>query len=425
MQTRPSLRTDDGPGALTLAWLGAIALIVLCAAVIQFWDWSGDEDDTVRISLGETPERFARPTQETWEEGPAMARAAETPLSADAEPETTPETMPEVRAARPGEIAALQAGDTPAGTETVETPEQAIAAAGEGAAIIRLEDLPRAGDTGETTTAGKPVAARNTAIRIAGTAPPPPDAALFSRAESGPMPRIAADGRRPSRYYRRSFAASEGAPRIGLSVSGLGLSTTLTDDAIKTLPPEATLAFAPYARNLERIAGAAREAGHETMIELPMEASNVDAQMLGAAALMTDQSRADTLQRLDWILTRFAGYIGVTNYLGTTFSDDAQAMAPVIDRLRQAGLSYVSDTDMAPGLGTTGVPTRRTDFLLSGRGDDISGELERLEQGARARGAVLAKVYVTEDNLPVVAAWASGLKDRGVALAPASALIDP
>ncbi|NHK28449.1 hypothetical protein FF098_011080 [Parvularcula flava] len=404
---------SGGFGTLTLAWTGLALFLVAGAAVIQFADWSG-KDDAVIIDLSGEPESFARPTGD----GPVTRandemRPAITANLADDEAQS----MPTVRAARPGEFAGAQTADAPTETPASEPQTEDEALAGNSnASVIRVEDLPRAGEA-PREPAAKP-------LRVAGTPPPAADAALYRQTGNGPMPQIASDGRRPARYYTRTFAATEGAPRIGLIVSGLGLSRQLTDRAIATLPAEATLAFAPYARNLDAISRTANEDGHELMIELPMEASGISADQLGPAGLMTNYETDDNLRRLDWMLTRFTGYFGVTNYLGTAFSTDVSAMSPVIDQLRGAGLAYISDTRLADNISLSGIPNAQAGFVISGSGETLTAELTRLENTARDNGRMLAKIYVTEDNLDTVAAWASGLKDKGIALAPASAMLD-
>lgn len=418
---------SGGPGALTLAWIGMVVLLVGAAAVIQFTDWTGGDDDAVTLALSNEPERFARPAPTSGEnsgEGFDQDAGSAAMISGDqnASPNASPDALddlPVVRSARPGELPAPVPEDGPDSASGDDpdpaTQAEALASEGANAAVIRLEDLPRPGEERSSAPAGRP-------LRVAGTAPGSPDPALWRETGNGPYPKIADDGRRPARYYARTFAATSGAPRIGLIISGLGLSPALTNRAIDALPAEATLAFAPYARNLDTISRSAAADGHEFMLELPMEAGGVDAERLGPAGLMTGYSREDNSRRLDWILTRATGYFGVTNYLGTVFSADADAMEPVLSALRSAGLAYVSDAPLADDLSLSGMTSARIETVISGTGTALADDLAALERSARNRGAVLAKVYVTEDNLDTVAGWASSLEQKGIALAPASAL---
>jgi polysaccharide deacetylase 2 family uncharacterized protein YibQ len=53
----------------------------------------------------------------------------------------------------------------------------------------------------------------------------------------------------------------------------MGLSPRATEAAIAGLPGAVTLGFAPYGADLARQTVLAREAGHELVLEIPMEPS--------------------------------------------------------------------------------------------------------------------------------------------------------
>jgi len=58
---------------------------------------------------------------------------------------------------------------------------------------------------------------------------------------------------------------------VALIIGGLGLNAATTRQAIESLPPEVTLSFVPYADGLQGWIDMARAAGHEVMLEAPME----------------------------------------------------------------------------------------------------------------------------------------------------------
>src|SRR5690606_14076316 len=111
-------------------------------------------------------------------------------------------------------------------------------------------------------------AAAETIIELA----PAPDQALVEETADGPLPKIAADGRKPSEVYARPVPPDARIDRrIALVVSGMGISESATAHAIEVLPPEVTLSFAPYGSGLQDWIAKARAAGHEVLLELPME----------------------------------------------------------------------------------------------------------------------------------------------------------
>src|SRR3984885_6001362 len=104
---------------------------------------------------------------------------------------------------------------------------------------------------------------------------PAPDLALVEAAPIGPLPKIEAlpDGRtrQPWQVYARPFDAPDTKPRVAVLLTGLGLSSAPTEAAINRLPPEVTLSFSPYAEHLGDWLQAARAAGHEVLLDLPLE----------------------------------------------------------------------------------------------------------------------------------------------------------
>lgn len=266
-------------------------------------------------------------------------------------------------------------------------------------------------------------------LTVAGPRIADPDNALLQKTALGFIPKVGKDGRKASRYYARPFEGRASANRVGLIVGGLGLNPTLTERAIDELPPEVTLAFAPYAKELDFWTARARDAGHEIMIELPMEGYGGSPEALGPAALLTERSNAENLQRLDWLLSRFGGYFAATNYIGGKFSADSDAMAAILKRLNDIGVAYVDDTGAArralePGA-NAGVVNR---MIASGAdGSDASAarrDLAALESIAARDGAALGKAYAYDASIDAIVAWAEDLEERQIALSPASGVLE-
>ncbi|WP_306251364.1 divergent polysaccharide deacetylase family protein [Parvularcula sp. IMCC14364] len=396
-------RKKNGLSRLTWAWIGLFAAIFgIVGAVMVFGDSLTQPPETV-LSLDGEPETFARIDRlETGTASLLQEPIGVTPTATDnASAEPTAASSP-----------------PPIITTSVATPEDAVALEGDSATVIMLEDLPET-STARTVQIAKPVIPAPT-----GAAPPEPDPALSVTRANGLYPAVAPDGREASRYYRRSFNDPEKRPRVALIVAGLGLSTSLTAQAINDLPPEITLAFAPYARDLPQWSQQARDAGHELVLELPMEATGVPIEALGPAALLSSRSAAENQQRLDWILSRFQGYFAVTNYLGGSFSANRTAINPVYTQLQQAGLAMFGDSEIDAGTFTSSGLTRaRADFLVSPDQAADRINFEVIEATATETGAALVKIYATEQSLAQISRWAKSLPERGIMLAPASSML--
>ena len=254
-----------------------------------------------------------------------------------------------------------------------------------------------------------------------------PIASLLKKTAHGQIPRISPTGKRASKTYAKPFETSSENPKIALVIGGLGLNAALTERAIDNLPAEVTLAFAPYAKDLSFWAEKARAAGHEVVLELPMEAHNGAPEALGPAALLTKQTSAENLERLDWLLSRFKGYFAATNYRGGKFSADPEAVRPILEKLREAGVAYIDDTGAIRRSGVKGEWTIVNRVLTaSDRADDpqaVKSGLEALEKIARRDGNALGKTFAYDASIDEIVDWAAELSGRGFTIAPASTIL--
>jgi polysaccharide deacetylase 2 family uncharacterized protein YibQ len=256
----------------------------------------------------------------------------------------------------------------------------------------------------------------------AASLPPAPIAGLTEPGPGGaPLPVIGPGGRTPAEAYARPFTPN-GKPKVALVVGGLGLNAALTRKAIETLPPEITLSFAPYAEGLQGWIDLARANGHEVLLEAPMEPSDYPANDPGPMTLLAASPPAETVRKLEWLLSRTTGYFGLTNYLGSRFVATPTAMTAFAGALKARGLAFIDDGAAAgKGAGPLRASANRViDDDLSA--DAIEQQLAALEAAARARGQALGSGFAYPVTVDQAAVWARGLDGRGLQLAPASAL---
>lgn len=259
--------------------------------------------------------------------------------------------------------------------------------------------------------------------------PPGIEPALLEAGPYGPLPRIGAAGRSSIRAYGRPFDRADPRPRIGLIVGGLGINAAVAEEALRRLPPGVTLAFSPYLPpSAIRLTDATRARGHELLLALPLEPTSYPLNNPGDRALLTGITPAENSDRLEWALSRFAGFVGAIGALGPLRGERFAALPERLNALQDAlggrGLLYV---DPRPGArGPERAWGRAIDLVLdepATRGE-IALKLEALERLARERGSALG--YAGEAS-PVlvdrVAVWAGGVENRGFALAPVSAMI--
>lgn len=240
---------------------------------------------------------------------------------------------------------------------------------------------------------------------------------------SGPLPMISPTGMAPANAYARPFV-SNGKPKVALIVGGLGLNAKTTREAIETLPPEITLSFVPYANNLQTWVDLARQHGHEVLIEIPMQPSNYPANDPGPQTLLAGGKAEDIQNKLNWSLSRMTGYFGVINYQGDAFFKDKNGVKIFGDTLKQRGIAFVDDgaaRDITVGWSRATV-NRVIDNQINVNA--IKAQLTTLEATAKTKGSALGNGFAYPVTLAVAQAWALGLSERGLELAPASALLN-
>lgn len=248
-----------------------------------------------------------------------------------------------------------------------------------------------------------------------------PIAGLSQPGPNGPLPMIAPDGRVPAQAYARPFRPN-GKPRVALIVGGLGLNAVTTRAAIERLPPEVTLSFVPYAENLQSWIDQARAQGHEVMLEMPMEPTGYPNNDPGPYTLLADSGPDDVQAKMEWLLGRATGYFGVTNYLGDRFAASDAGMGAFLTILRQRGISFLDDGSFQrrPGAWARASADRIIDQTQSPAA--IVSALNGLEAQAKLRGSALGTGFSYPVTVEAAARWSAGLEQRGLQLAPASAM---
>lgn len=326
---------------------------------------------------------------------------------------TVPSPPPEQ--ARPGDSGATRAPDPPPAP-----PAPADARAPE----------PKAAEPPPRQAAAAPPPAPAPAPKPDPRLRPAPDPNLVQPGPFGPLPRIAPDGRAPWQVYARPFDQAERRPRIAIVIGDLGYSAAATTAAIEKLPPEITLAFAPYADDLQGWIARARTGGHEVMLQLPMEPLDYPTNNPGPRALMTAAGLKENLSRLDWMLSRVQGYVGVTNYMGSKFTTSTNDMRPILEQVRDRGLLFVDSRSSQRSVAAQVAREVRMPHAANNRFIDneasrtsIDARLEELERVARESGTALGLGYPYPVTIERVAAWATGLERKGLVLAPVSAIV--
>ncbi|MBE7636347.1 hypothetical protein GUA87_05785 [Sneathiella sp. P13V-1] len=264
-----------------------------------------------------------------------------------------------------------------------------------------------------------------------GPLPPVPDPSLAAKSDFGLLPVISPDGRKPWRVYARPFDDPLSRPRIAIIIGDMGMSKFATRSAIQDLPGEITLSFNPYGRDLQNWVAQARAAGHETLLQLPMEPFGYPDNDPGPQSLLSRLTDKENLNRLEWMLGRFTGYSGVTNQMGSRFTTSSEDISPIMDVIRDRGLLFVDGRTSGRSVAgyvakQKSVPVAINNRFISNRADraSIDQRLAELERIARITGVAIGVGYPYPVTLERLAVWTKSLTRKGLVLAPVSAVVN-
>ena len=275
----------------------------------------------------------------------------------------------------------------------------------------------------EVEAAAEAVAAQPVALAAA------PLPGLSERSGSRRLPKISDDGATPASAYARPFADPLGRPRVAVILGGLGINRTHTTSAINELPPEITLSFVPHAKNLQGWIDRARAAGHEVLIEMPLEPYEYG-RVRPHPQTLTVADIPGNGAKTDWLLSRATGYFGVVNYQGAKFATSRAAAEPMLGALAARGVAFLEDGSLPRSVfkasaAKTGLPFAAAAHTIDDKTDasTIEAKLLALETLAKEEGGALGAGFAYPVTIDVLRAWTERLEAKGMALAPASALL--
>ena len=233
------------------------------------------------------------------------------------------------------------------------------------------------------------------------------------------------DALTPFDAYKRPYSFADKTPLVALLVQDFGLSQSLSQEALEKLPPEISVLVSPYSDNIQEIATSARNHGHETWLETPMENRQFEFADPGPTIIMSRHGLKENQEIMDKLMTQFHGYAGIAGYVDNSFNNFAATMMDALmEKVFERGIGYIDLNPAAPPLMprlsfNAGSAYARVDT----RANDLA-TLEELEEKARSNRFALGAIQLTPYNLKVIEDWVQSLKDKNITLVPASAIAD-
>lgn len=259
---------------------------------------------------------------------------------------------------------------------------------------------------------------------------------LLETSRYGMIP-VAADGLKSFRAYaagsdaERAMIAKK--PVIAIIISGLGVGAAKTADAITKLPGAVTLAFTPYGSDPGKLVERARAQKHEVLLQVPMEPFDYPDNDPGPQTLLTTLSAEQNADRLAWHMSRFQGYVGIANFMGSRFVATDAAMQPIVKEAARRGLAWLDDGSAPRSVASViaegqSMPFAKADVSIDTvpTPAEIDRALARLETLAKERGTAVGVASALPISIDRIGTWARQLDGRGIALVPlTTAMLKP
>jgi polysaccharide deacetylase 2 family uncharacterized protein YibQ len=216
-------------------------------------------------------------------------------------------------------------------------------------------------------------------------------------------------------------------PEIAIMIDDLGLNRHNTAE-LNHLKGPLTLDFLPYATDLDAQTRAARAAGHELMVHVPMEPIGND--WPGPGALVSSLSPNQFLSRFRTQLRSFRGFVGINNHMGSLLTADRGAMDEIMTELKARGLLFVDSRTTSKSVAAAeaerlGVPHTERDIFLDNEIDldSIRRQLTAVEHIARRRGVAVAIGHPHDVTIEALREWLPTVEERGFVLVPISTVV--
>ncbi len=149
----------------------------------------------------------------------------------------------------------------------------------------------------------------------------------------------------------------------------------------------------------------------------------------GPRALLTSLGANQNIDRLNWLLARFAGYVGVIETQGGRFTASQAHLEPVMGEIKRRGLIYVErrisaspyPREIAGRLGLIRIEAD-IDLDIEPSRREITKRLAAVEMLAQRDGTAVLVARPLPVTFELLKPWLLRLEGEGISLAPLTAV---
>ena len=225
------------------------------------------------------------------------------------------------------------------------------------------------------------------------------------------------------------FAPAKGKPQIAIVIDDMGVDRRRSKAMWADVPGPLTLSFMTYAKDLPQQTQAARDKGHELMLHMSMEPSSLSIDA-GENVLLTAMPSDEIRSLANWGMSRFEGFVGVNNHMGSRFTEDARGMRVVLEEIKKRGLFFLDGRTSSRTVGRTvareiGLPFLERNVFLDNENvpAKVLAQLYETERLAKKYGHAIAIGHPRDATIEVLKTWVKDAQERGFEIVPISTLM--
>lgn len=231
-------------------------------------------------------------------------------------------------------------------------------------------------------------------------------------------------------FSHEDSKAQPGLKKIAIVIDDLGIDKKRSRAILEMDHFKMTLAFLPYATNLEPLIEKSIENGHEIIVHMPMQplSDTIDP---GPVALKVGMTKENLENNLEKGLTAFDGFKGINNHMGSKFTADYVGMDFLMRELKERNLYFLDSVTSPKSLAKDrashhGVTYLRRNVFLDHEMTDqfVSKALSKCKVLAERDGVCIAIGHPKDVTINGLKSFVNQAQDEGFEFVSLSDLID-
>jgi polysaccharide deacetylase 2 family uncharacterized protein YibQ len=253
------------------------------------------------------------------------------------------------------------------------------------------------------------------------TLPAAPFEGLYETVRGHTIPKKGANEATPFLAYKRPVSHIKN-PVIALALHDFGLSEKRAAAALEHLPEDITFILSPYAANLDGWQKKARQKGHETWLEIPVQTNETGTYKDTGAYTLLAQNNADrNIALAHELMGSTSGYAGIALFADDFLAAQPQSLISSLNEIFNRGLG-VFDVNPAGNAILQNIARRADAPYIKTTSASLGLTLNALEVAAKTNGYAVAYVPPFPKNIEALKNWVDTLGQKHIQLVPLSAV---